>query len=90
MDKENSKQLEELDSMRSSAETFYSTLNRFLSTASDNWMVDLVCPNHDGVSDNDAASDLMLLRDTIANISRGCDMLVTNLNILLDVVAENQ
>lgn len=62
----------------------YTYVNEFIS-GSNLHILDLMFPNHDGVSDPVAVANVMLLRENLHNLRKACEIAVNQLTGSLEI-----
>ena len=72
-----------IEQMTEMAETFYRNLNAFISMGSMQ-LIDRAFPEHDGNADADIVANMMILRDSLYGIQRGCDLSIRDLSDVID------
>ena len=53
-------------------------------------LLDMAYPNEDGVQDPDVIADMMMLRNTLQNLSKACDIWTKQLTEVIQLDGENQ
>lgn len=53
-------------------------------------LLDMAYPNKDGVQDPDVIADMMMLRNTLQNLSKACDIWTKQLTEVIQLDGENQ
>lgn len=66
-----------LQEIRKEVETVYATINDWNT---DNNLLDMAYPQHDGVKDADAISEMMLLRQSLNRMIQACNIGVLHIN----------
>lgn len=67
----------------------YGMLNELVSNRSIE-LIDLVFPNHDGVRDENAAGEMMYLRQSVNSLKRACEMAIEKLSDAIQDSLENE
>jgi len=86
----NSDSKKNLKTFSEKAREFYNKLNQFVSENGDTSYCDLLFSNHDGKGDAAAAAELMQLKYEINGIAKGCEMLIKNVDLALEVYDESE
>lgn len=53
-------------------------------------LLNMAYPNQDGVQDPDVIADMMMLRNTLQNLSKACDIWTKQLTEVIQLDGENQ
>lgn len=70
------------------AEGAYQIVNDRMSEGIE--LLDMAYPNKDGVQDPDVIADMMMLRNTLQNLSKACDIWTKQLTEVIQLDGENQ
>lgn len=78
---------EQIKKLNNDVESVYKRLNEFISVED---LVEIAYPNLDGIADDNAIADMMLLRDNLSSLLKVTDKMVENLSRVIGIYEESE
>lgn len=78
---------EQIKKLNNDVESVYKRLNEFISVED---LVEIAYPNLDGIADDNAIADMMLLRDNLSSLLKVTNKMAENLSRVIGIYEESE